>query len=478
MKLPALRLGEGPAQRSALFAVLAAAAWFLLVLAYAWRTASDFVSRDQWHFLPVVDHYLSDTLDWHELWQSHSEHVKPGYKLLFILNARYLGLDMRVEIMAGILLLGLATLLLVREMRRPTSGGAPLPVLAWFAAALVMMSFNQWANYGYGLLALGGFGGTLILLGLFFGFSRLLLQGLSPVATAGWVLLLALGIFGFSGARSPAVLGSCLLAAVLAYLLDPSARARVLRYALPLLLLAVACIGIYLSLLQLPPGRHMSLSDEARSILGDPLGAIAYVSGILAESMHDLLTAQRSTHLQADIWALSLLGYGMLGWCLWRYFRAQLWRRSWVPLMLIAYSAAFTLEILIGRYGSGNNAFQGSIVPRYVFDSHLWMVGCAWILGLDWAVAATPLRLRHAALALLVLLVTLEVGNLYSVERMAASQAKAATGTLEKLQAVAAGTLSAEDLPAWACPDPDLCEQGIATLKRYHLDIARDGAQQ
>lgn len=463
-------------QRAASFALAACGIWFLLAVAYAWRTGSDFVSRDQWHFLPVVDHYLSGQFDWRELWQSHSEHVKPGYKLLFIWNARYLGLDLQLEIMTGMALLGFATLLLVREMRRPAEGDAALPVLAWSAAAVIMLSFNQWANFGYGLLALGGFGGTLILLGLFIGFSRLLLRGLTPAALAGWVLLLALGIFGFSGARSPAVVGSCLLAALLAWLLDPSARARILRYALPLLALGAAGIGVYLGLLQLPPGRHMALLDELRFIAGDPVGAATYISGILAESMLDLTDVRRSLHVQAEVWGLALLGYGMLAWCLWRYFRARLWLRSWVPFMLIAYSAAFTLEILVGRYGSGNGVLQGSMVPRYVFDSHLWMVGCAWILGLDWALSGTP-RLKHVATALLALLVALEVGNLYSVERMAASQARAVAGAQAKLRAVAAGTQAAEDLPAWACPSPPLCQQGVATLVKYHLDIARANAQ-
>jgi hypothetical protein len=271
--------------------------------------------------------------------------------------------------------------------------------------------------------------------------------------------------------------GSCLLAALCAWLLEPPVRARMLRSGLPLLVLGAAGIGVYLSLLQLPPGRHMALLDELRFISGDLSGAAAYVSGTLAESMLDLTDAMRSLQLQAEVWMLALLGYATLGWCLWRYFRAQLWRSSWVPFMLISYSAAFTLEILVGRYGSGNGVLQGSMVPRYVFDSHLWMVGCAWILGLDWAARGTPLRSRHVAMALLMLLVTLEIGNLYSVGRRAPSQARAVAGAQAKLQAVAAGTLSADALPGWACPNPRLCQQGIATLVKYHLDIARANPQ-
>ena len=476
MILPSLRLGRWTvsAWRPAAIAAGALVVWFLLTLGYAWQTMSFFVSRDQWHFLPVVDHYLSGSLDWHDLWASHSEHVKPGYKLLFMLNAKYLGLSMRVEIIAGMLLLGLATLLLVREMRRTTPAHESMPWLAWLTAGIVMMSFNQWANYGYGLLALGGFGGTLIQLGLFIGFSRLLLRGLKAWEMTAWVLLLALGVFGFSGARSPAVVGTCLLAAALAYLLDPAARSRILRLGVPFLLLGVAAIGVYLSLLQLSSGRHMALADEARSILSDPLGAVVYVSGILAESMLDLSDPTNAAHLQLEVWVLSLLAYAVLGWCLWRYFKAGLWRRSWVPLMLITYSAAFTLEILIGRYGSENNVLHGSTVPRYVFDSHLWIVGCTWILGMDRAAARARLPSRYAALGMLALFLVLGTGNLYSAYRLTPFQVKGEAATYVKLRAVAAGTLPADALPKWECPDPHLCEQGIAILNRYHLDFARN----
>src|ERR1700733_5713775 len=155
----------------AVIAILAS--WYLLVLVYSWLTGADFVSRDQWHFIPMLDHYMSGTLDWHELWESHSEHVKPGYKLLFLLNSRYLGLNIQAEVMVGILLLGLAPLLLIREMRRSATAGA-LPWLACLSAGLVMMSFNQWASYIYSLLTLGGFGGTLLQLTLFIGFAHLL----------------------------------------------------------------------------------------------------------------------------------------------------------------------------------------------------------------------------------------------------------------------------------------------------------------
>lgn len=447
--------------------------WYLLVVVYAWLADADFVSRDQWHFIPMLDHYMSGTLDWHELWESHSEHVKPGYKLLFLLNARYLGLNIQAEVMVGILLLGLATLLVIREMRKSATV-QPLPWAAWLCAGLVMMSFNQWASYSYSLLALGGFGGTLLQLALFIGFARLLQRGLKAWQMGLLVLVLFLAVFGFTGARGPAVVGACVLAAIAAYLVDAPARKRILQVGVPFLLLCAASIALYLKLLHFQSGRHVALADEVRTALADPLDTLAYVSGTLAESMLDLIQTRGLSDSHVAVMGLAVVGYAILAWSLWRYFKAGLWRRSWVPLMLIAYSALFVLEVLIGRYGSDVETQHGYEVPRYVFDSHMWLVGCAWILGLDWAEAGARLRIRQTATYILLLMMLLEVVNLRAVESHAGYQIKAKAAAEVDLRAIAAGRESADALPRWSCSNVDLCAEGIATLSRYHLDFARD----
>ncbi|HEY1772138.1 MAG TPA: hypothetical protein VGH91_02970 [Gammaproteobacteria bacterium] len=462
-----------PGQLAPLLAGAVLVIWYLLVALYAWVAGADFVSRDQWHFIPLLDHYLSGTFDWHQLWDSHSEHVKPGYKLLFMLNARYLGLNILAEVMAGILLLGVATLLLIREMRKSATV-APLPWLAWLCAGIVMMSFNQWASFSYSLLALGGFGGTLLQLALFIGFARLPQRGLNAWQMGLLILVLFLAVFGFSGARGPSVVGACLVAAVAAYLVDAPARGRILRAAVPFLLLCAACIAIYLKLLHLQSGRHVVLMDELRTALADPLGSLAYVSGTLAESMLNLVQIRRLADSHVAVMGLAVVGYAILIWSLWRYFKAGLWRRSWVPLMLIAYSALFVLEVLIGRFGSGMDAQHGYEVPRYVFDSHIWLLGCIWILGLDWAESGARIRIRQLAVCALLLMTALEVVNLRVLQDHVHYQIKSRAAADADLREIAAGRETADALPIWACPSVNLCAEGIATLNRYHLDFARD----
>ena len=453
--------------------------WYAFVAAYTWTINSDFISRDQWHFLLMVDHFMSGTLDWHEFWLSHSEHVKPAYKLLFLLNAKYLNLNIMVETMAGILLLGAASLLMLNQMIKNsnTTPQQTMPRFALLVVGMVLMSFNQWANYAYSLLALGGFGGMLVQLVFFTEFSHLLDRRLSIIQISILVVALLMGVFGFSGARSPAVVGGATIAAFTSFMLSPEARSRILRYATPLLILGFVSIGIYFLLLHSSSSEHSDLVRDLKEVLADPLGAITYISDTMSESMLDMTEADKSVRAPLLSAGLSVFGFLILGWSLWRYFKAEYWRKTWVPLMLISYSSLFVLEVIVGRYGKETFSLHSSSVPRYVFDSHLWIVGAAWIMGLDWVKSPNRVN-KHAAIDLvpavvLMFIFTLEITNLVLAYQMWSFQRNAVTKVMRELREVASGNESVYSLPTWVCPSKPLCKQGFVILKKYQLNVAK-----
>lgn len=452
--------------------------WFLAVLGFAWHIHADFVSRDQWHFLDLLDHFLSGSLDWRELWHSHSEQVKPGYELLFLLNGKYLGLNLMAEIMVGLLLLGAAALLLWRDMAASLDGkiNSLAASLALLAAGLVLMSFNQWANYVYSLLALGGFAGMLVQLGFFSGFSRLLNQGQNTRGLIAMAVLLVLAVLGFSGARSPAFIGACTACFLLALWFKPAERRQVTLQALPFLILGCAFIGIYLLLLGSGRTSGGSLAADLSRLLLHPLGAVGYVAGIVAQSMLSLLEAPKSWRgvLQP---VLAIAGFAALGWALWRYFAAGLWRKTWMPLLLILYSALFVLEVLVGRFGGENLNLRGSAVPRYVFDAHLWVVGVVWIAGLEWSEETrfTPRRALVPALVI-ALFMCLELWNLQLAWHFAPYMARNSARSVETLQEIAAGQKPVSALSRTVCPNIELCAHGMEILEKYHLNVLRDVA--
>jgi hypothetical protein len=469
-----------PASSPLRFAVLGLAAWFALVLAYAGYVDQGTVTRDQWEFLPLLDRFLSGDMDWGQLWNSHSEHVKPGYKLLFLLNGKYFGLDLMLEIWTGLFLLGLTVWVTARELHRSFNGaGGPvwLPAFTLFSAGVVLMSFNQWANYIYSLLALGGFAGTLLQVGFMAGFSRALREDVRPARMAGLALVALLAVLGFAGARSPAMAGACAAALALAWWLEPGARARLLRGALPLLGLGILAIALYFHLLYSHNEKLQRVGNDLSVVLTHPIGAVAYLSRMLAESQFDIGHALYFVNGALLHAIYGVLGYAMLAWALWRYFASRLWQKSWLPLLLVLYSALFALEVLLGRYGLADRAVDDAVAPRYVFDSHLWIVGVVWIAGLEWSRHWDEMELARwrrlapaAVFAVMLVTETMDAGGtLLIAHRQHVNQA---AGT-QFLIDVMGGQADLEDAEPWVCPHPVVCTPGLAILKRRQLNFAR-----
>ncbi|HET7396339.1 MAG TPA: hypothetical protein VFK12_07855 [Gammaproteobacteria bacterium] len=446
--------------------------WFILVSWYAWSIDASFISRDQWRFLDMVDNYLSGTLDWQDIWSSHSEHVKPGYKLLFLFNAKYLGLNLLVEIFAGLALLAATVVLVLREMATSFNGARSIFVsFTLLTTGVILMSFNQWANYVYSLLALGGFGEMLLQIAFLCGFSRALTSGVTRAGLLWLVVILLLCVWGFSGARSPALIGACVIVTLLAIFLDPGIRSRIWRHALPLIMVGIFAIGIYLVLLDSNRSNGGGLVYRVLDVLDNPLGAIAYIYGMLANSMLNIDAVAWHHAILENI--LAVLGSAVLIWALWRYFAARHWRVTWVPLLLILYSGIFVLEVLIGRFGSDHSALHGTIVPRYVFDSHLWMVGVAWIIGLDWVAGPARFWRRVPLVSIMTLLLAIEIANLNYTVKLAHYQVRSNAKVTGLLKEIVAGRQTTDVLPRWECPNAKLCAHGMEILKKYHLNVAR-----
>jgi hypothetical protein len=117
---------------------LAAALWFV------GRYASNVPSWDDWDMIPTLTRFQPVTWEW--LWSQHNEHRVPLPRLVFLALDRIFGIDMRVTMVADVLLMaGVAAALLlvvarVRGRLRPTDLFLPL----------VLLSLGQAANLLWG----------------------------------------------------------------------------------------------------------------------------------------------------------------------------------------------------------------------------------------------------------------------------------------------------------------------------------------
>ncbi|MDE2346125.1 MAG: hypothetical protein KGL13_06630, partial [Gammaproteobacteria bacterium] len=74
----------------------------ILLASYAGRSV---VTADQWVFLDVIRNYYQHGFSFRDVWEAQGPHRTPGYKILFLLDAIYFHLNLKLEIYAGILAL-------------------------------------------------------------------------------------------------------------------------------------------------------------------------------------------------------------------------------------------------------------------------------------------------------------------------------------------------------------------------------------
>lgn len=178
-------------------------------------TANPLVMSDGWYF---VDAWLipwqDGTLTLADLWaKRHGNHAQPVAALLFLANAKWLGLDMWAETLVAVGLAAIFCWLLIHIARR--NGDALTPVArAWVGAAIVcvVFSINAQGKLSWSLVGLFYFGHCLGL--LFLVLLAMQRERLRPVPVFGAALLLCV-LIDTTGLLWCAAAIACLAAASL-----------------------------------------------------------------------------------------------------------------------------------------------------------------------------------------------------------------------------------------------------------------------
>ncbi len=445
--------------------------WTLIIL-FVYLVVPDVISRDQWSFVPLIKDAYNGQLTFHDLWRSHSEHVKPGYKLLFVANALYFHLNMKLEIYTGLLALLFITRLLQFEFRRSQIQTAPAlaTVLGSIAIASLTLSFNQVAAFRFSLLALGGFVGTGLTVSAWVLADRARLSGRgSNLLLAGSCIALLLDIFGFSGARAPAVVASLVIALGLStYLTQGDDRKLHIKTLLFTGFVGTASLAAYLVLIR-DPGEASGVHGALFIAFTHPWKLTNYLALGTLSSIINVQQLLQFQHVAMS--RLILAGYLVLGsfaYAVVAYFRHRMWQRSLLPLIAIFYTVGILGETFLGRYSLFGLANAAS--PRYVLDLIPGAIGVSWILS---ATLAQPRKdaASRAVVSITVLMLagilTTQIWNGYVVAQFAHYERNAG---VRAIQLVRDGDF---DRPSWVCPHPDLCRSGRDILIKYRLNVFR-----
>lgn len=442
------------------------------VFGYAWLSVTTVVSRDQWRFLPMVQDWYEGHFHWTSLWLSHSQHRIPVYKLLFLLNAELLHLDMRYEVVLGAALLGLAVLLLVKRLLEGMPADLPMRQRLLAAAALAWLGFslNQWDSLIYGLGALNGFGHVAAFTIFWLWLDATLRHGPSGGTMTGQMVLLAFILLCCAGGHGPAFLAALFVVVAVAwYCGGPDGIKKSSQLFVALALVALAAELVYWFVGPLAPVRSDGAFSQA---LAAPWRVPEYLLMCLASSALPVAGMEHHGWPRGLTLLLGAIIAMVYVWAIAVFIRRRLWLVTYVPAFLMAYPLLVVASVFLVRFGEGLDTAEA---PRYVLDTQLGLLGCFWTLvlwrtegpqtsGAGWKRWVSVPTLSGVAL-LTALVASLLLWRHSGEQRRMVAAAE---------QQVRAGDFGAQD---WICPDVALCRAGAEFMKRERLNIFRDSPQ-
>lgn len=445
------------------------------VLVYVTRGTLDTITRDEWRFLDILHHWYDGQFSLADVWDTNtagSEHRVPVFKLYFLADALWFGLDVRVGCWLGVAALGVFALLLYRHFlrMRPEARGS-FDHYAFLPVVFTLFSYTQTHTYTYDLLAVFTITGSMLMAALWMQMDFRLREPQPLWRYGAFALGLAALIILFGAGKGPAlVLATVAIALPLAWQVGGRYRLYVL-----------ACIGAGALAGELIYwyGGAGGVSDSGLGglvsrVFADLPGAVSYVVHALGAALIDPELLDPGLRSAGFAWAGTLVLLAAVA-ALTVYLRTRMYRRTLLPLALAVFAAGYLAELVVGRFGGGT---ENGSAPRYVFTDHLLVLACVYVFAEACRGLHAAGRRQAAFTALLVLGITvtvIESRNLDVEYQFIPAQVRAQQSAIDVTRARMAGQLG--DYPAWDCPNTDLCDEGARFLAQHHLSPFREDAK-
>jgi hypothetical protein len=451
----------------------------LAVLWYVYSVSMDSISRDEWRFIEMLRHWYAGQFSLGDIWSTNtagSEHRVPAFKLYFLADALWFGLDVRVGCYLGALALGLFVWLTYRYFlrTRPVGATTALDHYAFLPVAITMVSFTQSHIYTYDLLAMFTVIGSMLFGALWMQMDLKLREPQPLWRYALYAVLLLVLLLNFGAGKNPALTLATLVLAGGIALQAHGGKAVAWR-----VLAWIAGGALLAELIYFWGGAGKEGSNMGglfSNVFGDPAGAVHYslqalgAAFITTDSLAGRPLAERISTLEGYGTVLLVGAVVALAVYLW----TRGYRRALLPLVLAVFAAGYLGELVLGRFGGG---IDNGAAPRYVYTDHLLVVSCVFVFA-DAARSLHREGRRRLGLGLLTVLVLgmgwVELHNLRYVRRGNQSQIQVQQQAIDIARSRLSGAQTA-GYPRWYCPDDELCDDDMKLLAGHHLSLVRDG---
>ena len=349
----------------------------VLSLIYVGRSWTDVVFLDGFIQVPIIGQFMAGHLPWGELLQPRGEHVLLGYGLFSLFNARFLGLDMRLDpvafalsflLLSGVVYLEFSKALKTEKSWLLTAAFLPLALIGFSLTAPPLMLMATQFSWGASLAVLVGW-----LLQKEFdrppGFAARLSRPL-----LGALLGVVVYYLVFSGSYFPGLLfglAGMIIFRCAAERQKPDWRAGTV------ILTAVICSSLYVYRVFVvePWPESVSMSQRISHLVNTPRDTfLTYLAGIGAGVVD-------GHSVENNMPALLYLGGAMLlitGFAFWLFFKARMHRATYLPIFCIFYTLGVISAVRLGRGQIGDWRWIAN--EWYSFHLRLLCLGVTWIL--------------------------------------------------------------------------------------------------
>lgn len=347
----------------------------------------EFIGGDQFRWFPLIDDWMRGDFQLGALFEPHGGHRAAGYKLVFLLNAELFHLNFTAEKLLAAAAITASSYYFLGHLSRSgfidVQGSSRAAAIAVIVGAYVCSGFllvnpavlNTVANYSVISMRVFNFAGFLLIFCLV---SNHLNRAENWARFAAILLFLLIFSNFFGRAWSMVMLVAVIMSIIASDVIRTieTRRLAIRPSNVGLLLYCLVMMALYYS--------SVAGEEPAESAFSI-VELVKFVAVIMSRSLTVMFR-------QSEFWSNDALGHhialGLGVLTLYAvatvsYFALRMHRKSWVPILLMAYSVGSACLVYVGRALTESDAgdvLPMAFFPRFLFDCSVGHVGVVLVL--------------------------------------------------------------------------------------------------
>lgn len=352
----------------------------IIQIFYLYNATKNVPIMDSWRAInEIADKVFSNNLKFEDLWKSSSAHRNPLFYLLLAINMKYFSLNTQVDIFLGAIVLVINCIILYNIYNKKILKGLQINIkvgqLLFVIIIATVFNFNQWEI----LTQPFSFIFTLRIMTYLLIFNAIDYYLLMEQKNALLAFVISIAIFaaicilsqGYFVSMVVTVFLIILFNFIISYKKDGT---QFIKYYLVVFLFSIFGSYLYLNGLISSVASSNSFGIFIGSLFnGDFINGVIIMLG-RSVLPFELVTKLGGINVYYAVGMIILVSYLF---AVFIYFKSNMHKKTYVPLMLISYSCLSIAVIIYGRMNSFNLEYLAA--SRYVCETTFGLIGMLFI---------------------------------------------------------------------------------------------------